>query len=141
MYGVTFGDGRYVAVGVEGDANADFLGAHAAVWISTNGVNWSRVPHDSEVFGFRDGEAEVGMDSVAYGTAGYMAVGDAITSDAEIQAAAVWYSPDGTTWERFVDDEALFGGNIGLNAVAAIGSNWVAVGREAAITWTWESPD
>ncbi|MFQ5968735.1 MAG: hypothetical protein ACE5MI_14215, partial [Acidimicrobiia bacterium] len=105
-------------------------------WTSTDGVTWARVPHDDAVFGYGDHEAAVGMDAVAYSEAGYVAVGDAVV-DGEHQAAAVWYSSDGTTWARVPHDEALFGGNIGLNAVAAIGPNWVAVGREVAISWTW----
>jgi hypothetical protein len=139
MYGVTYGAGRYVAVGVEGDPEVDSLGAHAAVWTSTDGVNWTRVPHDEEVFGFHDQETEVAMDDVAHSGAGYVAVGDAL-GDGEDRAAAVWYSSDGVTWQRVAHDEALFGGEIGLNAVAAIGPNWVAVSREVAISWTWESP-
>ena len=142
LYSVTYGAGRYVAVGVEGDPNIDPFGWHAAVITSVNGNDWTRVPHDAEVFGLGDQEAAVGMDGVAYGDAGYVAVGDALVGDGgENQTAVVWHSSDGTTWQRESYDEALFSGSAegGLNSVAAIGSHWVAIGREAAISFTWES--
>lgn len=139
LYSVTYGAGRYVAVGVEGDPNIDPFGWHAAVITSVNGNDWTRVLHREEVFGLGDQELAVGMDGVAYGDAGYVAVGDALVGDGGgKQAAAIWYSPDGTTWQRESHDEALFGGS-GLNRVAAIGTHWVAIGREAAISFTWES--
>jgi hypothetical protein len=140
IYDVTFGNGRYVAVGAEGGEGTDSnpFDWHAAVWTSTDGATWGRVPHDDEAFAHRDQELAVGMDAVAHGSAGFVAVGDAITDTPdEDQRAAIWYSADGTTWERVSHDEDLLGGNVGLNSVAAIGSNWVAVGREIAITWTW----
>jgi hypothetical protein len=142
MYSVTYGAGRYVAVGVEGDPNIDTFGWHGAVWTSVDGSDWTRVPHDEEMFGLRDHELAVGMDGVAYDQAGYVAVGNALVGDGgDKQAAAVWYSPDGTTWRRVAHDDVLFGGtgDGGLNGVAAIGSNWVAIGRETAISFTWES--
>jgi hypothetical protein len=143
FYGVTFGNGRYVAVGAEGgdDSNPDDsnpFGWHAAVWTSTDGTTWVRVPHDDEVFGYGDQELAVGMDAVAVGAAGFVAVGDAITDTPDgDQRAAIWYSTDGTTWERVSHDEELYGGNVGLDSVTAIGPNWVAVGRAVAISWRW----
>lgn len=143
FYGVTFGNGRFIAVGVEGsdDSSPDDSNPfdwHAAVWTSTDGTTWERVPHDDEVFGYGDQELAVGMDAVAFGAAGYVAVGDAITATPEgDQRTAIWYSADGTTWERVSHNEDLLGGNVGLSSVTAIGSNWVAVGRDVAISWTW----
>ncbi len=49
-----------------------------SVWTSTDGITWSRVPHDEDVF------AGAGMRSVTAGGPGLVAVG----SDGE--AAAVW---------------------------------------------------
>ncbi len=157
MWGVAFGGGRYVAVGVEGEVEGDAeLGVHAAVWTSTDAVNWTRVPHDETVFGHQGqaAEAAVAMENVAHGAAGFVAVGKApVTGDAAVPnaAAALWYSSDGIMWQRVPHDEGLFGGeetmgedgnlqpyDVGLSAVAANGSTWVAVGREIAISWIWE---
>jgi hypothetical protein len=114
----------------------------AAVWVSANGLAWSRVAHDAAVFGGGD---EQGMESVALGPAGLVAVGyDYSGGDWD---AAVWVSADGLTWSRVAHDEAVFGGadNQEMWSVAASPAGVVAVGyddsggdRDAAV---WVSAD
>ena len=78
MRGVTGTGQDLVAVGVSGEGKA--------VWTSTDGITWSRVPHDEDVFG---GAAGLGMQSVTVRGQGLVAVG----SDGD--GAAVWVAvPD-----------------------------------------------
>ena len=83
MVSVTIGGPGFVAVGV--DESAEELDKDAAVWISADGVTWSRVPHDEAVFG---GEDDQQMVTVIVGGPGLVAVGgDGPFDDAD---AAVW---------------------------------------------------
>ena len=58
-------------------------------------------------------------------------------------AAAVWTSTDGITWNRVAHDEAVFGSDLiaqRMNAITVGGPGLVAVGRDggrqAAAVWT-----
>ena len=120
-----------VAVGASGSA--------AAVWLSPDGLNWTRVPHDEAVLG--DGL----MRSVAAYGGGFVAVGsDDSGGDAD---AAVWLSPDGLNWTRVPHDEAVFGGggHEFMTSVASFDGGLVAVGRsdglERSGSAVWTSPD
>ncbi len=87
---------------------------------------WERLD-DPVVFG---GEGEQRMTDVAAGEGVAVAVGlDRAGGDSD---AAVWYSLDGTTWNRVPHDEAVFGGDghQQMNAVVAVESGFVAVGSE-----------
>jgi len=64
MWSVVSGGPGLVAVGISRGDDTD-----AAVWTSVDGITWSRVPHDMDVFG----EAE--MRSVTVGGPGLVAVG------------------------------------------------------------------
>jgi hypothetical protein len=131
-------DRGFVAVGND-SSGGDF---DAAVWTSPDGVEWSRVPHDEEVFG---GDGNQQMDSIAAAASGLVAVGlEKIDNDTD---AAVWTSPDGVVWSRVPHDEAVFGGGDVQKtmSVAAWESGFVAVGMDlsggdfdAAV---WTSPD
>ncbi|MCW1923752.1 PKD domain-containing protein [Luteolibacter arcticus] len=70
---VAFGGGAYIAVGDSG-----------AMWRSTNGMTWSPVPSG----------VAVNVNSVAYGSGGFVAVGAANNGS----NGTVLTSPDGTTW-------------------------------------------
>ena len=114
----------------------------AAVWVSPDGVNWSRVPHDEAVFG---GEGTQSMESVALGGPGLVAVGfDGPPGEFD---GAVWTSPDGVVWSRVADDGAVFGGEGSqvISEVLAVGGGLVAVGREelpaGPVLAVWTSPD
>jgi hypothetical protein len=109
----------------------------AVVWTSPDGITWTRVPHDEEVFG---GEGFQKMSRVAVGGPGLVAVGEYELNN--IGTATIWNSPNGHTWNRVPYDEAIFGPDPALDAdrpmtdVATLDSGLVAVG-----TGTWTSPD
>ncbi len=160
-----FGSG-VVAVGISSDFQVEDV--KAVVWISPDGINWSRIPHDPAVF-----QSE-SMNSVVAGGPGLVAVGtsvwtsvDGITwsrvRDSEAlrdgpmnsvaaggpglvavgsddRGAAVWTSPDGVNWSRIPDDQGVFG-NGEMSSVTAIGSDLVAVGRKDRGAAVWTSPD
>jgi hypothetical protein len=130
MISVTVGGPGLVAVGNDGAAGNEQ--ANAAVWTSVDGLTWSRVPHDEEVFG---GQNEQRMLSVTAGGPGLVAVGSdghpIDRYDIELAAdAAVWTSPDGLTWSRVPHEEAVFGGpgEQQMNSVTVGGPGLVAVG-------------
>ncbi len=118
MDGVAAGGPGLVAVGYTGRGGA-------AVWTSVDGVSWSRVPHDSAVFG----GAGSGMTSVTAGGPGLVAVGW-VDDAAYDSTPAVWTSVDGLTWSRVPHDEAVFGGprDQGILDVVVGGPGLVAVG-------------
>jgi len=121
MADVVVGGPGLVAVGF------DYSGGDwdAAVWTSSDGVAWSRVPHDESVFGGPDDQQMVG---VVVGGPGLVAVGaDYSGGDWD---AAVWTSPDGVVWSRVPHDESVFGGSDiqSMGRVVVGGSGLVAVG-------------
>jgi hypothetical protein len=112
--------------------------ADAAVWTSPDGVTWSRVPHDEEVFGGRSHQA---MWEVTAGGPGLVAVGEDRSRDFDDGDVAVWTSVDGITWSRVPHDEENLGAgqvtsvtsaDSGLVAVGNVGSD---AGDDAAV-WT-----
>lgn len=123
---VVAGDDMVVAVGHD----VDDVDQDVAVWVSPDGLAWTRVAHDEEVFG---GDGNQASEAVASTDSGFVAVGH----DAEIFGpagadydAAVWRSPDGTNWSRVPHDEAIFGGDgwQGLRTVLAADFGLVALG-------------
>ena len=131
MLGVTVGGPGLVAVGWGGFNDRE----DAAVWTSSDGITWSRVPHDEEVFGSRGGFQQ--MLGVTVGGPGLVAVGRDWSGGDE--DAAVWTSSDGITWSRVPHDEAAFGGegNQWMASVTTGGSGLVAVGSDtSALTCT-----
>jgi hypothetical protein len=120
MQSVVVGGPGLVAVGNEG-------GAAAAVWTSVDGLTWTRVPHDREIFGSPTALG-FGMTSVTAGGPGLVAVG--IWPEAPRISAKVWTSVDGLTWTRVPDDEAGFDGGQNPVSVTAGGPGLVAVGGD-----------
>jgi hypothetical protein len=137
MFSVTVGGPGLVAVGATSSNNAHsgIGAADAAVWTSVDGFTWSRVPHDSTVFGGSSGSSprlsQDWMASVIAGGPGLVAVG----SSGEVQAAieeAVWTSPDGITWTRLPQPQhgcyaemwSVTDGTFGLVAVGFGGCGW-----------------
>jgi hypothetical protein len=121
MKSVTVGGPGLVAVGLDG--------SDAAVWTSVDGLTWSRVPHDDDVFGGNDEEWQ-GMNSVTVGGPGLVAVGGG-------EDARVWTSVDGLTWSRVPHDVEVFGGDRaqGMHSVTAGGPGLVAVGFDSPHLW------
>jgi hypothetical protein len=125
--GHTGTDGDYV----EGlpDDNWD-----AAVWVSPDGMSWSRVPHDEAVFG---GDGPVAIYDVTVGGPGLVAVGGGH------RGAIVWTSEDGFAWVRVPHDESIFQGVLTqpfitspMVSVAAGEQGLLAVGEGADSIWT-----
>jgi hypothetical protein len=102
---VTAGGPGLVAVGVgfetpvPSPANEDWM---AAVWTSTDGTTWTRVPPQPEVLGGPDSQ---GLSDVAVGGPGLVAVGQSE------EGLTVWDSADGITWSRASEDPDLWAGN------------------------------
>jgi hypothetical protein len=124
MRSVTAWGSGLVAVGSV-EQVSDTGDGDAAVWTSVDGITWSRVPHDEEVFG------AAFMNSVIVGGPGLVAVGgtDWHRTDGD---AVVWTSVDGITWSRVAHAETIFGGpktQTMLDVVVG-GPGLVAVGRE-----------
>jgi hypothetical protein len=147
MWDVTAGGPGLVAVGWDGQRILDDTpDVDAAIWTSVDGVTWSRVPHDEEVFG------GAWITSVTVGGPGLVAVGgtDGYWTDGD---AVVWTSVNGITWSRVPHDETIFGGANSqvINDVTIGGPGLVAVGQDGGIgPWdnnpdtnaaVWTSPD
>jgi hypothetical protein len=132
MSSVVVGGLGLVAVGSGGP------GAHwaAAVWTSPDGLSWTRVPRDEEVFG---GSRNQWMSSVVAGGPGLVAVG--VDTSGDDTDAAVWTSPDGLTWARVSHDEEVFGAGQRMSSVVVGGPGLVAVGVDHNDAAVWTSPD
>jgi hypothetical protein len=126
MNAVTLGGPGLVAVGYDGAVTS----YDAAVWTSPDGVTWTRVPHDEEVFGNHRWQM---MNAVAAGGPGLVAVG--VEFGAHDPDATVWTSPDGVTWTRVPHDKTVLGGfsSQGMNTVMAGGPGVVAAGNDTAM--------
>jgi hypothetical protein len=113
-----------------------------AVWTSSDGLAWSRVPHDEAVFGGADDQE---IWDVSIGGPGRVAVGyDASGGDPDV---AVWTSVNGLAWSRVPHDEAALGGagDQWIYVVVAGGPGLVGVGTDGSGgDWdaaVWTSPD
>lgn len=125
IWSVTAGGPGLVAVGHD-SSGGDRDGA---VWVSADGLVWSRVPADEAVFG---GGAHQIIWSVIAGGPGLVAVGDDVSGgDGD---AAVWTSPDGLAWSRAPAEAAVLGGaaDQSMQAVVIGGPGLVAVGFDFA---------
>lgn len=87
-------------------------------WFSPDGLSWAGVPHDETVFGGTDSQA---MWSVVAGSSGLVAVGH--EPSASGSDAAVWTSPDGSTWSRVPHDQEVCGGTL-MESVVAGARGW-----------------
>ena len=112
------------------------------MWISTDGFVWSRVPHDEAVFG---GPGNQQMLAIAGTGSGLIVVGS--DNGRDFFDAAVWSSPDGSTWSRVPHDEGVLGGpgNQVMTSVTSTDLGLVAVGTDSsggdADAAVWTSPD
>lgn len=138
MSAVTVGGPGLVAVGEDSSGDPEWepdsysdWDSDAAVWISIDGISWTRVLHNEAVFG---GEGPQTMNSVTAGGFGLVAVGSAEGN------AAVWTSPDGIAWTRIPHDESLFGDSY-MTSVTTAGPGVVAVGQTGLETRMGQSPD
>lgn len=128
--GMTGAGDQYVEGACAGPAGWVVVGAvqsgserDAAAWFSTDGTTWSQVQSPS--FG---GAGAQDMQRCAAAGDGFVAVGSAAAGDST--DAAVWWSPDGRTWER--SPAPTLGGDDEQVAadVAGDGAEVVAVGAD-----------
>jgi len=134
----TLGSGRVVAVG------AAFVdgGGRAVAWTSADGATWQRAPDAPSLdVGIsdmgHDGRLLVGMQDVASDGRRLVAVGVRCNGPDGPCSGAGWTSTDGVSWS--VGDRS-FGTGLPF-AVAAVGGQFVAVGREADLPAAWTSVD
>ena len=133
---VAVGGPGLVAVGWDTETRA------AAVWTSSDGLTWSRVPHDEATFG---GDGSQWMFDVTTGGPGFVAVG--ASSRLLSRRAVVWTSSDGLSWSRVEASAELEGKDdyAEMRAVTSGGSGLVAVGMVGAAedpdAAVWTSPD
>ncbi|OFW63475.1 MAG: hypothetical protein A2135_09725 [Actinobacteria bacterium RBG_16_67_15] len=140
MHDIAVVGSTLVAVGIHhsGEAN-DPNGWDAAVWVSSDGMTWTRVSNEPslEVAGYQ------AMYGVVAGGPGFVAVGIDEREANGDSDAAVWTSPDGVSWTRVVPDESTFGGPDmqGMFVVASGPLGVVAVGVDGSRATVWFSPD
>jgi class 3 adenylate cyclase len=100
----------------------------AAVWISSDGVEWTRVPHDEAVFG---GSQDQVLQRVTATASGFVAVGS--DSSGGDHDAAVWFTTDGVSWVREGREQQALEGDADQqmrDAVALEDGRLVAVGYD-----------
>jgi hypothetical protein len=142
MKAVTTGGPGLVAVGERGGESDQIEHSGAwignrpvgAVWTSVDGVTWSRVPHDPNVFGEWEEDRgpvsapmhglSASMSDVTTGGPGLVAVADVYRGGLGFGHGAAWTSPDGFTWSLANDQIEA----VGVAAVTAGGPGLVAVG-------------
>ena len=113
VFSITAGGPGLVAVGYDnwfGDGGSD-----AFVWVSEDGLDWTRVD-GGDLF------ARAEMNAVTAGGPGLVAVGG------NYDGAPVWLSADGYTWTSIPPDEKAFGSYSVMSSVVAGGPGLVAVG-------------
>jgi hypothetical protein len=137
-WGLTTADDVFVAVGMFGDVR---VGSDAAVWTSSNGVEWTRSPHDAANLG---GGRYESMFTVVSLDGLLVAFGEAVTAPPDtIGQAAGWVSEDGgITWTRLIPDgDDVFGSRFSgltyIRSAALIDGRIVAVGLDGDVGMAW----
>jgi hypothetical protein len=108
----------------------------AAVWVSSNAVDWIRVDPESVEFASDAGHGAF-MSDIVWGPRGFVAVGG------DGSRAAVWTSTDGVTWTRIDTTQAPIGSARPLSAIAVLDGGYVAAGPDgnAVLVTLWTSTD
>ena len=154
-----------VAVGRNEEVDDEALMIRPAVWISSDGIEWTRTWDGEEMprgLPTSDPPATGAfvvspMQAITVGPDGTLVAVGTVVDDSGVGVAAVWTSDDGQTWERVPHDPEVFAGSTGMDVVmldvAAGASGLVAVGSErghhgAGLWWmggerpaVWTSPD
>ncbi len=116
---VAAGGPGVVAVGRERVSFDSQTGASVdrpTIWTSSDGLAWSRVPHDEAVFGQTGAVIDIAASEF-----GLIAIGQADG------IPAIWISEDGRGWERLSDDQVSFG-KATLERVVADGDGAIIIG-------------
>ena len=134
MRDVAVAGDRLVAVGVIGIEVAPNAGRYfPAIWTSTDGVTWTEISLDQNVFPSAIEE----LRSVAAGPGGFVAVGGVYAN-----VPMVWKSEDGLSWHRVSDEQDAFVSrsssgqdtskvlHFGVRSVAAGSGGYVALGGD-----------
>lgn len=98
MNDVAWGDDTFVAVGASG--------GDPAVWLSADGIQWEQRTVPSPENGFGTMEAVIAVADGFFAAGHEAFVPDSGHWEEEDFDAAVWFSPDGLSWER-IEDPAL----------------------------------
>lgn len=149
---------RAVAVGFEGSGEPGEMyfggldrwktsawsdaGPVAAVWISDNGEEWTRVPHDESLFG---GDDVVRMWALAASEDRLVAVGDAVWRSADGQIWERSPSPGGALFSVIFDGTQFVAAGLDLSGLpgmyrSADGIEWVAMPVEQGDGWWRPAP-
>ncbi|TFG61654.1 MAG: GTP-binding protein, partial [Spirochaetales bacterium] len=103
-YNVAAGPRGFVSIGTAGEIGycdpEEKCSIDGAVWRSSDGTHWQRVPHDDDVFGPPDGGQVFMIDVVAAGELGFVATGIAPERVSGLPRPVVWTSRDGESWSR-----------------------------------------
>jgi hypothetical protein len=106
-----------------------------ALWVSRDGLSWSRLEEESVFRGTGDEEVSrvVAPERVPDGAPPIIAAGS-FGSD-----AAIWYSEDGQTWVRDPDPDEAFGGagRQSITSIGARGSPVLVVGADGDDAAIW----
>ncbi|MEN8115173.1 MAG: hypothetical protein ABFS21_12395 [Actinomycetota bacterium] len=136
MDALAAGPNGFVAVGqagFESDMAGGGTGTRPAMWVSTDGLDWERLPDGAlETFGVRE------VASLRGGDEDFLLIGDPLDDSGE----GVWTSPDGHSWERI--DVPYMGPSDEPGSVDHIGtfwdgSRWVSVGVDHTSGSVWAS--
>jgi hypothetical protein len=132
-------------IGVGEDASGG--DSDAAVWTTTNGQVWKKLPPDELVFG---GTGDQLMNSLAGDDRqGYVGVGSGVLAeDPTNQDGAAWQSQDGRTWDKIKPTQSIFGGPgeqemkfVTVTNGLAIAGGWDGSGGDLdAAIWTSSFP-
>jgi hypothetical protein len=143
---IAVGGPGYIAVG------GSTVGLDAAVWISGDGLEWTRIESDS--FGsdqdWLGSDGDQFMNDVAVGEDVIVAVGAGEVAAENRGVGAIWHSTDGSSWSRVPHDEDLFGGpgespdGSGDEAIESIvwwNDRFIAAGFSGQQVTVWTSTD
>jgi hypothetical protein len=119
------------------------MGQEAAVWTSPDLITWDRVPHDDDLFYGSERCCGMMMKDVAYGPAGYVAVGQDVAESGD--RPAMWLSEDGRTWVPLALDESVFAGgwpesiSYGPDGYVVVGSGATVERPDGTSYWSWQA--
>ena len=131
-------DNQILIVGSE--VQSDGADVDAAVWISSDGRAWERVPHDEAVFG---GPGWQGIGGVTWSGDGFVAVGHDTPPDNERSRVAIWISADGRDWGRLPHDSDSFEADeeLEVSSITMGPAGSVITGRRGTDGAIWYSAD
>ena len=117
---VAFAGSGYVAIGLADD--------QTALWISSDGADWTSVPVDPAGFG------DACCADLIAGGPGFVAVG------ADDVGTSIWTSPDGMVWTRVPVDPTVFRG-ASSHVLATSGTEVIVGGRKDGQLAVWHSEE